>query len=80
MHNRARSYNINPLIYDREEEIHRLIAEAVAQRKKEELVKLRQRAMELQAGDTNLIRYGYSAEKLKQLIKEKEERQWKITY
>ena len=29
--------------------------------------------MELRAGDPNLIRYGYSAEKLKQLIKAKEE-------
>lgn len=73
LHQQARLYNINPLLYENEEEIHRLIAEAIDQRKKEELVKLRQRAMELQAGDTNLIRYGYSAEKLKELIKQKEE-------
>ena len=63
------------MLYDREEEIHRLIAEAVDQLKKEELQKLRQQAMELQVGDPNLIRYGYSAEKLKQLINAKEEGQ-----
>jgi len=73
LHLRARSYNINPELYDREEEIHRLIAEAVDQLKKEELQQLRKRALELQAGNPNLIRYGYSAEKLKELIKLKEE-------
>ena len=73
LHQQARSYNINPLLYENEEEIHRLIAETVDQRNKEELVKLRQRAMELQAGNPNLIRYGYSASKLKELIKQKEE-------
>jgi SAM-dependent methyltransferase len=75
LHQRAKSYNINPELYDSEEEIHRLIAEAIDQEKKEELKKLRQRAMELQAGDLNLIKYGYSAEKLRQLIKEKEDGQ-----
>ena len=55
------------------QELHEEMAKSVDQRKKEELVRLRQRAMELQAGDPNLIRYGYSAEKLKNLIKQKEE-------
>lgn len=75
LHQQARLYNINPTLYDKEEEIHSLIAEAVDQRKKDELKQLRQQAMELQVGDPNLIRYGYSAEKLKQLIKAKEEGQ-----
>jgi SAM-dependent methyltransferase len=75
LHQLAKSYNINPQLYNQEEEIHRLIAEAIDQKKKDELKLLRQRAMELQAGDPNLIKYGYSAEKLKQLIKEKEEKQ-----
>jgi hypothetical protein len=74
LHNRARSYGVNPTGHN-EDEIHRLIAEEIDYRKKEELKQLRQRAMELQAGDPNLIKYGYSAEKLKQLIKEKEEKQ-----
>jgi SAM-dependent methyltransferase len=55
------------------QELHEEMAKSVDQRKREELVRLRQRAMELQAGDPNLIRYGYSAEKLKNLIKQKEE-------
>jgi SAM-dependent methyltransferase len=54
-------------------ELHEELAKSVDQRKQEELVRLRQRAKELQAGDPNLIRYGYSAEKLKNLIKQKEE-------
>jgi SAM-dependent methyltransferase len=54
-------------------ELHEELAKSVDQRKREELVRLRQRAKELQAGDPNLIRYGYSAEKLKNLIKQKEE-------
>jgi SAM-dependent methyltransferase len=54
-------------------ELHEARAKELDQQKKEELVKLRQRAMELQAGNPNLIRYGYSAEKLKTLIKQKEE-------
>jgi len=48
-------------------------AKSIDRLKKEELQQLRQRAMELNAGDPNLIRYGYSAEKLKHLIKQKEE-------
>jgi SAM-dependent methyltransferase len=55
------------------QELHEELAKSVDQRKREELVRLRQRAMELQAGDPNLIRYGYSSEKLKNLIKQKEE-------
>jgi len=55
------------------QELHEELAKSVDQRKQEELVRLRQRATELQAGDPNLIRYGYSAEKLKNLIKQKEE-------
>jgi SAM-dependent methyltransferase len=50
-------------------------AKSVDRFRKEELPRLRQRAIELQVGDPNLIRYGYSAEKLKQLIKAKEEGQ-----
>lgn len=55
------------------QEAHEAHAKLLDQQKKEELARLRQRAMELQAGDPNLIRYGYSAEKLKTLIKQKEE-------
>jgi hypothetical protein len=55
------------------QEAHEAHAQLLDQQKKEELARLRQRAMELQAGDPNLIRYGYSAEKLKTLIKQKEE-------
>ena len=73
-HDRARTFGVDPDGYS-EDEINRLIAEVVDQRKKDELAQLRVRAMELQAGDPNLIRYGYSSEKLKQLIKAKEERQ-----
>jgi SAM-dependent methyltransferase len=54
-------------------ELHEKNVQEQDQFKKEELVRLRQRALELQAGDPNLIRYGYSAEKLKTLIKQKEE-------
>jgi SAM-dependent methyltransferase len=54
-------------------ELHEEFAKSFDQRKKEELAILRQRAMELQVGNPNLIRYGYSAEKLKALIKQKEE-------
>ena len=74
LHSRARSYGIDPTGHN-EDEVHRLIAEKIDSQKKEELKQLRQRALELEAGDPNLIRYGYSAEKLKQLIKEKEETQ-----
>ena len=38
---------------------------------KEELNDLRQTALELQVGDPNLIRYGYTAEKLQQLISQR---------
>ena len=55
------------------QELHEELAKSVDQRKREELVRLRHRATELQAGDPNLIRYGYSSEKLKNLIKQKEE-------
>jgi SAM-dependent methyltransferase len=55
------------------QELHEEMAKSVDQRKQEELVKLRQRALQLEAGNPNLIRYGYSAEKLKHLIKQKEE-------
>ena len=55
------------------QELHEEFAKSVDQRKREELVRLRQRALQLEAGDPNLIRYGYSAEKLKNLIKQKEE-------
>lgn len=54
-------------------ELHEELAKSIDQRKKEELARLRHRAMELQVGNPNLIRYGYSAEKLKNLIKQKEE-------
>ena len=54
-------------------ELHEEFAKSFDQRKKEELASLRQRAMELQVGNPNLIRYGYSAEKLKTLIKQKED-------
>jgi len=57
------------------QELHESRAKQLDQEKKEELTRLRQRAIELEAGDPNLIRYGYSAEKLKTLIKQKEERQ-----
>lgn len=72
LHEKARHYGIDPLQCPNEEEIMRLIAEAIDRIKKQELQALRQRAMELQVGDPNLIKYGYSAEKLKQLISEKE--------
>jgi SAM-dependent methyltransferase len=55
------------------QELHEARVKQLDQEMKEELAMLRQRAMELQAGDPNLIRYGYSAEKLKNLIKQKEE-------
>lgn len=55
------------------QELHEARAKQLDQEKKEELARLRHRAMELQAGDPNLIKYGYSAEKLKHLIKQKEE-------
>jgi hypothetical protein len=55
------------------QELHEELAKSVDQRKKEELAKLRQRALQLEVGNPNLIRYGYSAEKLKHLIKQKEE-------
>jgi SAM-dependent methyltransferase len=72
LHLYARSLGIEPTEFTNENEIHRRIAEEIDKLKKQELVLLRQRAMELKAGDPNLIRYGYSAEKLKQLIKAKE--------
>jgi len=75
LHELAKSRGINFTIHTKEEEIHRLIAEDTDRVKKEELRQLRQRAMQLNAGDPNLIKYGYSAEKLKQLIKAKEEGQ-----
>lgn len=75
LHEQARSLGITPEDQPNEQEISRLIYEALDKRKKDELRLLRQRAMELNAGDPNLIKYGYSAEKLKQLIKEKEEEQ-----
>lgn len=58
-----------------QKELEEQYAQEVDRLKKEELKRLRQRAMELNAGDPNLIKYGYSAEKLKQLIKAKEEGQ-----
>lgn len=72
LHEHARSLGIVPEDHPNEEEISRLISEALDRQKKDELRLLRQRAMELKVGDPNLIRYGYSAEKLKILIKEKE--------
>lgn len=75
LHEQARGLDIDPTCYADELDLVRRIAEETDRRKKQELVALRQRAMELQAGDPNLIRYGYSAEKLKQLIKAKEEGQ-----
>ena len=75
LHANARELGIDPECYFDEPELVRRIAEETDRRKKQELVLLRQRAMELKVGDPNLIRYGYSAEKLKQLIKEKEEGQ-----
>jgi SAM-dependent methyltransferase len=71
----SRSLGIDPDKYPNEAELIRCIAKTVDQLKKDELKLLRQRATELQVGDPTLIRYGYSAEKLKQLIKAKEERQ-----
>lgn len=58
-----------------QKELQEQHAQELDRLKKEELIRLRQRALQLQAGDPNLIRYGYSAEKLKQLIKAKEEGQ-----
>lgn len=75
IHTRAREYNIDPTQGQTEVELLQLINEKESAIKKQELVLLRQRAMELNAGDPNLIRYGYSAEKLKELIKAKEEEQ-----
>jgi SAM-dependent methyltransferase len=72
LHESAKSFGIDPTTCPNEQEIRRLIAEAIDASKKAELLKLRQRAMELEAGNPNLIKYGYSAEKLKQLINEKE--------
>ena len=75
LHNEAKSYGIDPLTCKDPEDVQRHINEAMDAKKKRDLVLLRQRAMELKAGDPNLIKYGYSADKLKQLIKEKEEEQ-----
>lgn len=75
LHNYARSLGIDPAEYPNENEINRRIAEEGDKRRKQELILLRQRAMELKAGDPNLIRYGYSVEKLRELIKAKEEGQ-----
>lgn len=72
LHDWARSLGIDPSQCKNELEITERIAEEVDRRKKEELKVLRQRALELEVGDPNLIRYGYSAEKLMKLIKEKE--------
>lgn len=75
LHHRARSVGLDPEFYPNEAELLRHIGEAIEQQKKLELRYLRQRAMELRAGDPNLIKYGYSAEKLKILIEEKEKEQ-----
>jgi SAM-dependent methyltransferase len=75
LHDEARSYGIDPSTCRDPDDVQRLINEAVDRKNKRELVLLRQRAIELKVGDINLIKYGYSAEKLKQLIKEKEEKQ-----
>ena len=72
LHEKARQHGIDPLQCANEEEIIKLIAETIEHNKKEELKLLVQRALELQVGDVELIKYGYSAEKLKQLISEKE--------
>jgi len=73
LHDRARNLGIDPTSFDSEATLVNTMAEIVDKRKKEELAFLRKRALELEAGDPNLIRYGYSAEKLKHLIKQKEE-------
>jgi SAM-dependent methyltransferase len=75
LHKIARSYGIDPLTCQDPDDVQRYINEAVDRKNKRELVLLRQRAIELNVGDVNLIKYGYSAEKLKLLIKEKEEEQ-----
>jgi SAM-dependent methyltransferase len=75
LHNHARSLGINPNKFSSENLLSLEISQEIDRRSKQEIVLLRQRAMELQVGDPNLVRYGYSAEKLKQLIKEKEEGQ-----
>jgi SAM-dependent methyltransferase len=74
LHEEARTHGVDPTNLN-ELDIRQQIYEKINAVKKQELVLLRQRAMELRAGDPNLIRYGYSAEKLKQLIKAKEEGQ-----
>jgi SAM-dependent methyltransferase len=70
---RARTLGIDPDEHPEVKELVREIGEAEDKIRKQELADLRKRAMDLNLANPNLIRYGYSAEKLRQLIKEKEE-------
>jgi len=74
LHEWAWAHGVDPVMCPNEQEIRRQVAEAIDQGKRELLIKLRQRALELEVGNPSLVRYGYSAEKLQQLIKEKEEK------
>jgi SAM-dependent methyltransferase len=67
----AKGFEIDPA-GKTEEEVKRLIAEKVDTTRLLELKLLREKALRLGIGNPNLVKYGYSAEKLKQLIKEKE--------
>jgi SAM-dependent methyltransferase len=72
LHEWAWEHGVDPVMCPNEAEIHRQVAEAIDQGKREILMKLRQQALELGVGNPSLVRYGYSAEKLQQLINEKE--------
>lgn len=72
LHEWAWAHGVDPVMCPNENEIRRQVAEAIDQGKKELLMKLRQRALELEVGNPSLVRYGYSAEKLQELINKKE--------
>jgi hypothetical protein len=72
MRTKAHSLGINADNFTNEFELQKKISEVENNFRKKNLAELRKRALELELGPPNLIKYGYSEEKLKQLITERE--------